>query len=137
MTRHKYFEERRKERIKKIHDFINDPKEGLQMMKEHFPFFLQDAPTHVRNAKSANFNGRNYGFTQSASHDRRSPGEPDIPLRVQLDQNTALKQKIVNKEFEKKMLDILAENKRRKDEEFEQKKEDQRKKDEEKQKAIA
>jgi len=67
MTRHKYYEERRKERIKKIHDFINDPKEGLQMMKEHFPFFLQEAPSHVRNSKSANFNaGRNYGFTASA-----------------------------------------------------------------------
>lgn len=83
MTRHKYYEERRKERIKKIHDFINDPREGLQMMKEHFPFFLQDAPTHVRNAKSANFNGRNHIFATSASQERRNPaGEPDIPLRV-------------------------------------------------------
>jgi hypothetical protein len=42
-TRHKYHEERRKERIKKIFDFINDAgkeKSGLAMMKEHFPFFL-------------------------------------------------------------------------------------------------
>lgn len=35
------------------------------------------------------------------------------------------------------MLEILAENKRKQDEEFEQKKEDMRKKDENKQKAIA
>lgn len=138
MTRHKYYEERRKERIKKIHDFINDPKEGLQMMKEHFPFFLQEAPSHVRNSKSANFNaGRNYGFTASAIQEKRSYGEPDIPLRVQLDANTALKQKIVNKEFEKKMLETVAEVKRRQQEEFDQKKAELQKKEDEKQKAIA
>jgi len=107
-------------------------------MKEHFPFFLQDAPTHVRNSKSANFNqGRNFGFASHGSEERRSFGEPDIPLRVQIDANTALKQKIVNKEFEKKMLETVADCKRRQQEELEQKKIDLLKKDDEKKKAIA
>ena len=55
-TRHKYHEERRKERIKKIFDFINDAgkeKSGLAMMKEHFPFFLLESGSHVRTSKSA------------------------------------------------------------------------------------
>ena len=118
--RHKYYEERRKERIRKIHEFINDNGKGysgLQQMKEHFPFFLQEGSGHVRNAKSAtNFNAGSR-LPNSQERSGRFAAEPDIPLRVQLDPTNAVKQRLVNKEFEKMCLEKIQEHKKLQEEE--------------------
>ena len=113
-TRHRHYDEKRKANIRTIEESIKHGE--LERMKEEFPFLLQGVTRNDRTAKSAtrvapiNFRYFHSSYASPTAQGPRNPfvGDADIPLRVQLDQNSTIKQKIVNKEFEKMCLQLLS-----------------------------